>query len=58
MAEKRNGKIENGRARKVRVHVYACTEDRFCRVATNGEQATEQKPEKHTISFAKIKGAF
>jgi hypothetical protein len=49
---------ENGRARNVRVHVYACTEDSFGRVATNGEQATEQKPKKHTISFAKTKGAF
>lgn len=49
---------ENGRARNVRVHVYACTEDSFCKVATNGEQPTEQKPKKHTISFAKTKGAF
>jgi len=54
----RKWEIENGRARKVRVHVYACTEDSFCRVATNGEQATEQKPKKNTISFAKKKGAF
>ncbi len=49
---------ENGRARKVRVHVYACTEDSFRRVATDGEQAMEQMPKKHTISFAKTKRGF
>lgn len=56
----REGKWEsgNGRARKVRVHVYAYTEDSFRRVATNGEQAMEQKPKKHTISFAKTKRGF
>lgn len=56
----REGKWEsgNGRARKVRVHVYAYTEDSFRRVATNGEQAMSKSQKNTPFLLQKQKGAF